>query len=184
MLQVQQHLCLGCAACVDVCPLAAIRIKDDRAWIDPALCDGCGACVAACPQGAIQEVPEPAWAASAEGVDKYAPAQTRSSSAQEIIHVQLPPPPAVRETEAPLSRRVLPLVGAALGFLGREVGPKLVNLAVDLLEQRLSQPADEKSPVGSRSEGQALAGRDNARVSGGRGRQRRIRGRGQRRRGK
>jgi ferredoxin len=46
--------CVGCGACVEVCPAGAIALMDGKACIDEEKCTGCGACVDACPEGAIQ----------------------------------------------------------------------------------------------------------------------------------
>ena len=45
--------CVGCGLCVEVCPTAAIELKEwrpfqRRAEVNAALCKGCGLCVAAC----------------------------------------------------------------------------------------------------------------------------------------
>lgn len=45
-------LCTQCEYCLDVCPVAAISIVDDRMFSDPALCIKCCACVKECPEGA------------------------------------------------------------------------------------------------------------------------------------
>lgn len=44
--------CIGCGACVAVCPFGAIVMQDGKAYITEA-CTQCGACVATCPVGAI-----------------------------------------------------------------------------------------------------------------------------------
>ena len=41
--------CVGCGACVAVCPKEAISLQDGKAVTDRSLCDGCGACVKVCP---------------------------------------------------------------------------------------------------------------------------------------
>jgi Fe-S-cluster-containing hydrogenase component 2 len=46
--------CTGCGACVDVCPVGAMALVNDRARVDEQACIGCEACVDACPEGAIQ----------------------------------------------------------------------------------------------------------------------------------
>jgi ferredoxin len=40
--------CVGCAACMRVCPTEAIRIRSGKAIIKPQLCIDCGECVRAC----------------------------------------------------------------------------------------------------------------------------------------
>ena len=49
---VDKETCVGCGACVAVCPVGAISLED-KACIDADSCIGCGACVNACPVGAI-----------------------------------------------------------------------------------------------------------------------------------
>jgi NAD-dependent dihydropyrimidine dehydrogenase PreA subunit len=45
--------CTGCGSCVEVCPVEAIALKDDKACIDPDTCVDCGTCVDECPVEAI-----------------------------------------------------------------------------------------------------------------------------------
>ena len=49
---VDKETCVGCGACVAVCPVGAISLED-KAHIDADACIGCGACVNGCPVGAI-----------------------------------------------------------------------------------------------------------------------------------
>jgi Fe-S-cluster-containing hydrogenase component 2 len=49
---VNKDECVGCGACVEVCPQEAITMKD-IAIIDVDECIDCGACVDECPNGAI-----------------------------------------------------------------------------------------------------------------------------------
>ena len=49
---VDKETCVGCGACVAICPVGAISLED-KACIDADSCIGCGACVNACPVGAI-----------------------------------------------------------------------------------------------------------------------------------
>ena len=51
--KVDKDTCTGCAACVEACPVEAIKIKDDIAVVDADTCTDCGACVDACPTEAI-----------------------------------------------------------------------------------------------------------------------------------
>jgi ferredoxin len=46
-------LCIGCATCVDFCPVHAITMGDGHCRIDPKVCIGCGQCELHCPQEAI-----------------------------------------------------------------------------------------------------------------------------------
>jgi ferredoxin len=45
--------CTGCETCVDVCPSAAISMKEGVANVDPDLCVDCETCVDECPSEAI-----------------------------------------------------------------------------------------------------------------------------------
>ena len=54
---VDREECVGCEACLDVCPVAAISMDDEKAQIDPGQCTRCGACIEECPVEAIRRVP-------------------------------------------------------------------------------------------------------------------------------
>lgn len=45
--------CIGCKACVKVCPVEAIEFYDELAIIDPVKCNKCGECVIKCPTKCI-----------------------------------------------------------------------------------------------------------------------------------
>lgn len=45
--------CTGCRACVEVCPVKAIILKDGKAELNKTLCIGCSSCIAACKYNAI-----------------------------------------------------------------------------------------------------------------------------------
>ena len=49
---VNQESCVGCGACVDACPVNAIKVED-KAVIAEGDCIECGACVGSCPTEAI-----------------------------------------------------------------------------------------------------------------------------------
>lgn len=46
----------GCARCLDVCGAQAIRSTGEQVEIDPHLCQGCASCTLACPTGALSFV--------------------------------------------------------------------------------------------------------------------------------
>jgi len=53
---VDQEVCVGCGACVSVCPVGALELTDEgKAFSNPELCIDCGACMAECPMEAISE---------------------------------------------------------------------------------------------------------------------------------
>ena len=45
--------CDACGACVEICPVKAISIRDKKSHIESAKCIGCASCIAACEHGAI-----------------------------------------------------------------------------------------------------------------------------------
>ena len=49
---VDKEKCTGCKSCVEVCPVDAIKIENDKAVISDE-CVECGACVNECPSEAI-----------------------------------------------------------------------------------------------------------------------------------
>ena len=51
--EIDKKECTGCEACVDVCPVQAIYMEDDKAVVNEDLCVDCSACVCACPVEAI-----------------------------------------------------------------------------------------------------------------------------------
>lgn len=52
LLIVNKEECIGCAACVEVCPFGAISMVDDKAVGDDK-CTACGACLEVCPVEAL-----------------------------------------------------------------------------------------------------------------------------------
>jgi ferredoxin len=46
--------CVYCGACVGVCPVQALVLKDTRIVVDKKKCINCGACVTICPVGAME----------------------------------------------------------------------------------------------------------------------------------
>lgn len=47
--------CVGCGACIAVCPLCAITESSTKPVIDKNICIMCGNCEAECPVGAVQQ---------------------------------------------------------------------------------------------------------------------------------
>jgi len=51
---VNQDTCIGCGACVAVCPEQAIALDESgKARVDENKCTGCGTCVGVCPTNSI-----------------------------------------------------------------------------------------------------------------------------------
>ena len=51
--KVDNNKCTGCGACVEICPVNAVKIENKRAVIDDKECVECGACINECPNEAI-----------------------------------------------------------------------------------------------------------------------------------
>ncbi len=133
--QVDQKLCAGCGACIDVCSTGALSIVNHRAEIDQAVCTECGACIATCPNAAIQSVSE---------TIRVAPVVVLPAAGTGIIPA--PDRAALSETAAP-TRGLSRLAGTVLAFLGREVAPRLVDALATSIERRLMTPATTAAPV-------------------------------------
>ncbi|NTV42650.1 MAG: 4Fe-4S binding protein, partial [Syntrophobacteraceae bacterium] len=57
--RVNEHACIGCGKCVEICPFGALQMKTLRDGLQKAevletVCQGCGLCNATCPPKAIQ----------------------------------------------------------------------------------------------------------------------------------
>ncbi len=46
--------CVGCGECIDICPVEAIKLKDDMAVVDEKWCIGCGVCATKCEFDALR----------------------------------------------------------------------------------------------------------------------------------
>ena len=46
--------CIGCGACVDICPVDAVKMVDDLPVVDMDWCIGCGVCAVTCPADVIR----------------------------------------------------------------------------------------------------------------------------------
>lgn len=78
-MTVDREKCIGCEACLAVCPVGAITMPDGKSLIDAEVCISCGACVSECPVGAI---------ASEISVEKKAVANTDGSDIWVIAEIQ------------------------------------------------------------------------------------------------
>ncbi|MFP3897438.1 MAG: DUF362 domain-containing protein [Anaerolineales bacterium] len=140
MIYVDEERCTGCGTCVEVCPAGAIRLVDGVASIAQEKCIECEACLSACPETAILSVTEDVPAKK----EPITPVKTASRVSLDV----------------PRAARVVPWVGAALAFVGKEVLPRLATHFVDSLAR-----SDDRSTV--RDEGGVSDGTE--------GRRRRLR---------
>ena len=51
-INIDKNKCIGCGDCVDVCPVEALSIENEKAVVNDE-CIDCGACVNTCPEEAI-----------------------------------------------------------------------------------------------------------------------------------
>ena len=55
-VKVNADTCIGCGACVGVCPVGALSMNaDSKSECDEGTCIDCGACISACPVEAISQ---------------------------------------------------------------------------------------------------------------------------------
>ncbi len=50
---IDKDACIGCGACMAVCPMGAVSEAGGAYLIDATKCIGCGACANLCPVGAV-----------------------------------------------------------------------------------------------------------------------------------
>jgi electron transfer flavoprotein alpha subunit/NAD-dependent dihydropyrimidine dehydrogenase PreA subunit len=68
LLEINKEECIGCGACVDVCPFGALKLVDDIAVVDDT-CTACGACLDVCSVNALSLPERPQ--AKEEGLAAY-----------------------------------------------------------------------------------------------------------------
>ena len=55
LIEVDDEKCFNCGACVSLCPVYAIKLKEDNSvFFNKEKCSSCGICVEACPSRAIK----------------------------------------------------------------------------------------------------------------------------------
>jgi len=135
VIVIRADRCDGCGACAEVCPTGALSLVDGKAALELSLCQECEACIPCCPTQAIiicEQRPEYA----AEPVHMLAPGATRGLARRTepaVIQVKSAPLPV------PWRARVLPAVGAALAWAGREIVPRLADRFLDSLGRQLGE---------------------------------------------
>lgn len=155
MMFVDQGRCVGCGACVKVCPEDAISMQNNTAIIAESLCISCGACLDVCPEGAIH----PVEIIKTESIQPTIPSTDAISTPYKPVHT-------------PVRSMILPAIGTFLIWTGREIIPRLANYALDAVDRRiLNQPQENSSQQGQKSQ------RAFRNQSGRRGRHRKFRNR-------
>ncbi|MBL7162860.1 MAG: 4Fe-4S binding protein [Anaerolineales bacterium] len=150
MVFIDEEKCTGCGECVDVCPTDAILLQNGKAFIDISFCEGCEVCMDSCSQGAI-------------GYGAVVPVPEKAFPV---------PQGTIRNPPGSISLReaVLPVIGSILLWTGRELAPRLANLAVDYLDRRL-----QSTESGTTYNNIQRRGRRSSVPAGGQGRRQRQR---------
>jgi len=52
-VKVDLEKCTGCGRCVEVCPVEAIKVENEKATVDNEECVDCGTCVDECPEDSL-----------------------------------------------------------------------------------------------------------------------------------
>jgi NAD-dependent dihydropyrimidine dehydrogenase PreA subunit len=156
VIVVYAERCDGCGACVEVCPTGALYLVDGKVAVELSLCRECEACLTACPREAIVDVDELKPVAGPARVPALRPES-------QVMQVKDEP------ASLPMRSRVLPLVGAALAWAGRELVLHLADYVLYDLDRR---------PTGRRMAGKRADERGLARGGGVQPRRHRHRRRG------
>jgi NAD-dependent dihydropyrimidine dehydrogenase PreA subunit len=138
VVYVDEKRCTGCGLCTDVCVPDAISVLNGVARVEQSLCVGCEACLSVCPTGAILSLTEPANAEKLTPVYVPAPAP-------------VPVQPITPTTQS--GDGVWPWMGAALGFVVREVVPRVATILGNLSRRSRIDgvPYDAMGAHGSRN---------------------------------
>ena len=54
MRETDEDECVGCGKCVEICPVAVLKLQEDLPEVDEQWCIGCGVCATECPTGAAR----------------------------------------------------------------------------------------------------------------------------------
>jgi NAD-dependent dihydropyrimidine dehydrogenase PreA subunit len=155
MIEINGERCNGCGQCLEVCPTGAIYLVDGLAAVDRELCRQCEACIPVCPMEAIR---------------LYTPqvALTDRSQVPVLRPAREATPVEAKPVTRSLRASILPAVGGALTWFGREIVPVLADYVLHDLDRRTTGKGQPKSTGRAESNGATDRG-------GGRGRRRRRR---------
>ena len=152
--------CTGCGACIEACPTGALYLVEGKAAVDNALCRGCEACLGVCPVEALALMAQPET--TTPPVRPAVQPLTRQPE-PEVLRIR------TESASLPWRQRVLPVVGAALAWAGREIVPRVVDVVLETFERRADERQMTTRGGSSRAPSQGR---------GGKGRQHRHRRRG------
>ena len=119
LIYIDADRCDGCGECVAVCPVDGVRIEEALAVVDQESCNGCEVCMDACPAAAIVSMTGPA------SEDYAVTLQPQAVHPQPFARAQ----GVALRSSARMS--VLPWLGAAAVFVGREIVPRVLDLLLD-----------------------------------------------------
>lgn len=144
VIVIDETRCDGCGLCLGACPEAALYLVGGKAVVDAALCQGCGSCTVACPTGALalSSPGSPQLAGAVYAPEAAATRVLAPQAAPPVIYVNTRPAPV------PLRSRLLPVVGAALAWAGREIVPALAEVALDRLDRWAAETGMDRVPPG------------------------------------
>ena len=52
-VSIDKEACTGCESCIEVCPVSALSMVDEKATVNEEECTDCGVCVDECPVEAL-----------------------------------------------------------------------------------------------------------------------------------
>jgi len=132
MIYIQNQKCIGCGACINACPVGAIQLVNGLAAIDQDKCQQCEVCLTVCPENAISTILDIEPVPVTPG------------------HISVPSQTEGVPYAAP-KVSMLPWVGTALAFVGREILPRVAVSLLEAWDRRMRQPTSISGIVPSAS---------------------------------
>ncbi len=128
---VKHDICILCKKCMQVCPEAAISIKENKIYVDEDKCTGCAQCISECPKGALKIVWSENYSLLQERLIEYAKAVT--NICKRIYYVNFA---AFITKECDCMNKEKEGIVPDLGILASKDCVSLDKATVDLLNQR------------------------------------------------